>query len=283
MYRAKSLGKNQFVVYERSLGDERIARLELVEALRAGIHDELVVHYQPLVDLGSQRVVGAEALVRWQHGTTLVPPDSFIPAAEESGLIVALGQRVLEMVVDDVPHLVRAAGGPLDIAVNMSAHQLGDDGFPAQVRSAAAAFGDSRLVLEMTETVLVQDDPRTAQALHRLTASGARLAIDDFGVGYSSIGYLQHLPVSILKIDRSFVRDLDRMPRARALVEAILVMGGALDLSVVAEGIERRSQADLLHAVGCSEGQGYLFARPQPLPQFVHMLQNGLNAALRPA
>jgi EAL domain-containing protein (putative c-di-GMP-specific phosphodiesterase class I) len=250
-----------------------------VEALRQGIDHELVVHYQPVVDLASGDITGMEALVRWQRGGTLVPPDSFITAAEESGLIVELGERVLAQVVDDGPALVAAAGRPLDLAVNMSAHQLREPRFVDQVRRAVTALGDSRLVLEMTETVLVQDDAATAETLHQLTSAGARLAIDDFGVGFSSIGYLQHLPVAILKIDRSFTRDVDSVPRARALVDAILVMAAALELDVVAEGIERPEQERVLLDAGCLAGQGYLFSRPQPLPAMLAALEVGRPTA----
>ncbi len=275
MYSAKALGKSQYAMYEGSLRDDRILRLELIEALRSGIDHELVVHYQPVISLESGRIAGVEALVRWQRSGTMVPPDLFIPAAEDSGLIVPLGQRVLAQVVHDAPRLVAAAGRPIDLAVNMSAHQLHDPDFVEHVRRAVSSFADSRLVLEMTETVLVQDDPHTAETLHQLTSAGARLAIDDFGVGFSSIGYLQHLPVDVLKIDRSFVRDIDAMPRARALVDAILVMASALDLDVVAEGIERESQAEVLRLAGCTEGQGFLYARPQPLEEVLQTLQRG--------
>jgi diguanylate cyclase (GGDEF)-like protein len=280
MYRAKARGKNEYVVYERSLGDDRIRRLELVEALRSGIETELVVHYQPLVDLVTEQIIGAEALVRWQHQGRLVPPDQFIPAAEDSGLIVPLGNWVLRQVTRDAPQLIRAAGGPIDIAVNMSAHQLRDVDFPIRVQAATTELGDSRLVLEMTETVLVQDDAGTARALHRLTAAGARLAIDDFGVGYSSIGYLQHLPVSVVKIDRSFVREIATGARGQALINAILMMGSALGLDVIAEGIERPDQLGLLTAAGCRQGQGFLFARPQALPDFLELIRSGLPVAV---
>ncbi len=272
MYSAKTLGKGQYVVYQSSLRDDRIKRLELIEALRAGIDHELVVHYQPVVGLDTGRYVGVEALVRWQRGGTTVSPDLFIPAAEDSGLIVPLGRRVLSQVVADSARLAEAAGGGIDLAVNMSAHQLHDPDFVAGVARAVQSCGDCRLVLEMTETVLVKDDPHTARTLQDLTAAGARLAIDDFGVGFSSIGYLQHLPVDVVKIDRSFVRDVDTLPRARALVDAILVMASALDLGVVAEGIERETQADVLRASGCTEGQGFLYARPQPLEQALRTL-----------
>lgn len=280
MYSAKALGKSQFAMYEGSLRDDRIRRLELIEALRAGIDHELVVHYQPVISLETGRIVGVEALVRWRRGDAMVPPDHFIPAAEDSGLIVPLGQRVLAQVVADAPRLVTAAGGPIDFAVNMSAHQLHDPDFVHQVSRAVQSFGESRLVLEMTETVLVQDDPHTAATLQLLTSAGARLAIDDFGVGFSSIGYLQHLPVDILKIDRSFVRDIDLLPRARALVDAILVMASALDLDVIAEGIERDSQADVLRLAGCTEGQGFLFARPMPLDDVLATLRHEADRML---
>jgi diguanylate cyclase (GGDEF)-like protein len=274
MYRAKAQGKDRFFVYQPSLREENIKRLELIEALRRGIAEDLVVHYQPVVDFDRGRIDGVEALVRWRRNGELVPPDSFIAAAEESGLIVEIGERVLTQVVADAPVLVAAAGGPLGLGVNMSAHQLREPAFVELVRRAVRDLADNRLVLEMTETVLVQDDAETSAVLHQLRALGAQLAIDDFGVGFSSIGYLQHLPVSILKIDRSFTRDIDSDPRAAALVEAILLMGTALDLRVIAEGIERDAQVDRLREAGCTIGQGFLFARPQSLEHVVCTLRS---------
>ncbi|MGH8895243.1 MAG: putative bifunctional diguanylate cyclase/phosphodiesterase, partial [Actinomycetes bacterium] len=276
MYRAKALGKDRFFVYQPSLREENVRRLELVEALRRGVATELVVHYQPIIDLSDGRVDGMEALVRWQRPEGLVAPDSFIAAAEESGLISELGERVLAQLVADAPILEAAAGRPLSLGCNMSAHQLRDPSFVGLVGDAVAALGDNFLVLEMTETVVVTDDEDTDYALRQLKALGARLAIDDFGVGFSSIGYLQHLPVDILKIDRSFTRDIDVSPRAAALVEAILVMGGALDLRIVAEGIERPAQVTRLRAAGCTIGQGFLFGRPQPLTEAVRLLREGV-------
>ncbi len=266
MYRAKALGKDRFFVYQSSLREESIIRLELIEELRSAIATDLVVHYQPVFDLTTNRIDGMEALVRWRRNGVLVAPDVFIPAAEESGLVVELGQQVLAQVMEDVPSLVQAAGHPLNIGVNMSAHQLRETAWGVQVREAVRMLGDSQLVLEMTETVLVENDDETRGALHELKAAGALLAIDDFGVGFSSIGYLQHLPVDILKIDRSFTGTIDTDPRAAALLEAILVMGAALDLRVVAEGIERGAQVERLRQAGCSLAQGFLFARPQALP-----------------
>jgi diguanylate cyclase (GGDEF)-like protein len=275
MYRAKALGKDRFFVYQPSLREENVRRLELVEALRRGISHELVVHYQPIVDLVAEEVRGVEALVRWQRGDVLVPPDAFITAAEESGLIIELGERVLDRLVADAPAIAAAAGRPLIFGANMSAHQLRDPAFVDLVTAAVAALGENTLLLEMTETVVVADDVETDIALRRLRAAGARLAIDDFGVGFSSIGYLQHLPVDTLKIDRSFIRDIASNQRAGALVEAILVMGAALDLRVVAEGIERPEQVERLRAVGCALGQGFLFGVPAPVGDLVHSLRSG--------
>ena len=275
MYRAKALGKDRSFVYQPSLREDNVRRLELVEALRRGIATELVVHYQPIVDLAAGRVDGMEALVRWARPSGLVAPDTFITVAEESGLISELGERVLAQLVADAPRLAAAADHPLSLGCNMSAHQLRDSGFPLLVGEAVRSLGENHLILEMTETVVVADDDESAQALLALKSKGALLAIDDFGVGFSSIGYLQHLPVDILKIDRSFVRDIDQIPRAAALVDAILVMGAALDLRVVAEGIERVSQLDRLRQAGCCIGQGYLFGMPQDIDSAVSTLVDG--------
>jgi diguanylate cyclase (GGDEF)-like protein len=274
MYRAKAMGKNRDFVYQPSLREENIRRLELIEALRLGISDELVVHYQPVVDLDDGHILGMEALVRWQRADELIQPDAFIGAAEESGLIVEIGERVLAQVIADAPILVAAAGRPLSLGVNMSAHQLREPSFLEQVRAAVTALGESQLVLEMTETVVVREDEESGNALRLLRAAGAMLAIDDFGVGFSSIGYLQHLPVGMIKIDRTFTRAIDSDARAAALVEAILLMGSALELQVVAEGIERRTQVQRLRGSGCNLGQGFLYGRPQPLADVVAQLQD---------
>jgi EAL domain-containing protein (putative c-di-GMP-specific phosphodiesterase class I) len=204
-----------------------------------------------------------------------VPPDAFIAAAEESGLIIELGERVLAQVVADAPAMREAFGGPLSVGCNMSAHQLRVPGFVELVGAAVQQLGETRLVLEMTESVVVADDVESDQALRALRRQGVTLAIDDFGVGFSSIGYLQHLPVDLLKIDRSFTKDIATSDRAAALVDAILVMGAALDLRVVAEGIETPDQAERLAAAGCRLGQGFLFGRPQPLPQLLETLRAG--------
>ncbi len=284
MYRAKALGKDRYFLYQPSLREANIKKLELIEALRRGVATELVVHYQPVVDLVTGRVDGLEALVRWNHDGQLVPPDMFIAAAEECGLIIEIGERVLAQAVEDLPMLVSAAGRGLSMGVNMSALQLRDRAFVEKVGEAVVRLAehDSSLVLEMTESIVVADDHDTADVLHTLKALGALLAIDDFGVGFSSIGYLQHLPVDIVKIDRSFTRDMDSSARAAALVEAILVMGRALEVAVIAEGIERQAQADRLLQAGCHTGQGYFYGRPAPLPEVMYLLSSQAGS-LRPA
>jgi diguanylate cyclase (GGDEF)-like protein len=282
MYRAKALGKDRFFVYEPSLREANIKRLELIEALRAGVASELVVHYQPVIGLARGDVDGLEALVRWKRGGVLVPPDAFISAAEESGLIIELGARVLGQVVHDAPRLALAAGRSLKLGCNMSALQLRDPQFADMVADAVTRLAECgcQLVLEMTESIIVADDQDSAEALRNLKRAGALLAIDDFGVGFSSIGYLQHLPVDMIKIDRSFTTDVDVNERAAALVEAILVMGAALDLAVVAEGIERETQAVRLGELGCKLGQGFLYGRPAALGETLRSLPHIVPAVV---
>ncbi|MGI8993677.1 MAG: putative bifunctional diguanylate cyclase/phosphodiesterase, partial [Nocardioidaceae bacterium] len=274
MYHAKGQGKNRFETYRLSFGDERLQRIALIEALRKAIDaKDLQVAYQPVVDLRSRIAYGVEALVRWRRDGVLVPPDLFIPAAEESGLIVGLGSLVLELVAADTPALRAAAGRNISISVNISAQQLHEPDFTSQVEAARATMGDVELVLELTERDFVANDQQTVTAMTELAASGIRFAIDDFGVGFSSIGYLQRLPVNVLKVDRSFLRHIEDDERACSLVRSMVVMGQALGLDVVIEGVERLTQLDHIvsHADG-TIGQGYLFARPMPFEEMESLL-----------
>jgi len=274
MYHAKGQGKNRFETYRLSFGDERLQRIALIEALRKAIDaKDLQVAYQPVVDLRSRITYGVEALVRWRRDGVLVPPDLFIPAAEESGLIVGLGSLVLELVAADTPALRAAAGRNISISVNISAQQLHEPDFTSQVEAARATMGDVELVLELTERDFVANDQQTVTAMTELAASGIRFAIDDFGVGFSSIGYLQRLPVNVLKVDRSFLRHIEDDERACSLVRSMVVMGQALGLDVVIEGVERLTQLDhvVSHADG-TIGQGYLFARPMPFEEMESLL-----------
>ncbi len=280
MYYGKAHGKNRHETYRLSFGDERLQRIELVETLRRAVEaKELEVYYQPLVEMRTGQIFGVEALVRWRRHGTLVPPDLFIPTAEESGLIVGLGDIVLELVTADAPRLRQAAGRTLDIAVNVSAQQLQTENFASRVYAARAMMGDVNLILEVTERDFVHNDPQTLAAMTALSAADVRFAIDDFGVGFSSIGYLQRLPVRILKIDKSFITRIEADPRDCSLVRSMVVMGQALGLDVVVEGVERPGQVEhLTDHCGATMGQGYLFAHPMPPGEIIQLLTSRARA-----
>lgn len=276
MYHGKALGKNRFESYRDAFGDERTRRLEFVESLRKALMARsLEVFYQPIVDLELGRAVGVEALVRWRRNGVLMPAEDFILAAEESGLVGALGDLVLDMVAVDAPIIRTAAGQRLSVAVNVSAQQLHREGFVEQVESMRARMGDVDLVLEVTERDFVDNEPRTSAAMEALAASGVRFAIDDFGVGFSSLEYLQRLPVHILKVDKTFLTNIEDDSRACTLVRSMVVMGEALGLEVIVEGVERSSQLPHVTAhAGAVTGQGYLFGLPAPLVEVVEALSD---------
>jgi diguanylate cyclase (GGDEF)-like protein len=279
MYHAKGQGKDRYETYRLAFGDERLQRIELVETLRRDIETkQLEVFYQPVVDLRSRTIRGVEALVRWRRDGVLVPPDLFIPTAEDSGLIVSLGELVLEIVSSHAPRLREAAGRSISIGVNISPQQLHAPGFEEQVQRAQAAMGDMQLILELTERDFVSNDEETLASMASLASADVNFAIDDFGVGFSAIGYLQRLPVQILKVDRSFLTHIEEDPKACSLVRSMVVMGEALGLDVVIEGVEREGQ--LQHVVDHAGGviaQGYLFARPMPIEETVEELSTGRN------
>jgi diguanylate cyclase (GGDEF)-like protein/PAS domain S-box-containing protein len=262
MYVSKSQGKARWTLFRPGMhlaGEERLfLRSALSQALT---NDELDVHYQPIVDLSSGAICGMEALMRWRHPELgMVSPAEFIPVAEESGLIGPLGVWVLRRACQQIA-LWRRDYPTLTVSVNVAARQLRDATFPEIVRSTIddAQLPPSALVLELTESSSLDEGLGTLRLLNEL---GVRLAIDDFGTGYSSLSYLQRLPIDVLKIDRSFVRDVDDVPRAAAIVDAIVRLGHALGVRLVAEGVEQTGQASALHLQGCQLAQGYLFAAP---------------------
>ncbi|MGZ4505340.1 MAG: putative bifunctional diguanylate cyclase/phosphodiesterase [Nocardioidaceae bacterium] len=277
MYQAKARGKNQYLTYHRSLGNTRVRRLELLESLHAAIGEgDFRLVYQPVVEVGTGRISGVEVLARWCSNGEDVSPEVFIRAAEDSGLIVPLGELVLELATRDAAELQEAAGGSLSLGVNISAQQLRDPGFVDKVKAAMARMPGVELVLEITERCVISDDSVSAEAMARLVAAGATFAIDDFGVGFSSIGYLQHLPVRILKTDASFSAGIDEEERSCRLLHSIAMMGQALGLDVVVEGIERRSQLEHLRDhVGATYAQGFLLHRPMPLAEITQVLARG--------
>ena len=275
MYEAKARGKNQYVTYEGAIGKTRLQRLELVESLRASVAaGDLNLVYQPVVRASTGHITGVEALARWSSNGVAVPPDVFIKIAEESGLVVALGDVVLERACQDAPHLLAAAGGDLTIAINISAKQLREADFVDKVKRTVERMSGATLVLEITERDMIGDDPVSIEAMARIADLGVSFAIDDFGVGFSSIGYLQDMPVKIIKTDASFSDGIDRDERSCALLCSITMMGQALGLDVVIEGIERAAQLDHLRDhVHAPYAQGYLLHRPMPTDVLVGVLR----------
>jgi diguanylate cyclase (GGDEF)-like protein len=275
LYAAKAAGKDRYALFDAGLYGELEGRLALQADLGAAVEEEqLFLDYQPIFDLANRQIVSVEALVRWRHPQRgVVAPGSFIPLAEESRLIVPIGRWVLEEACRQAA--AWSAGGlALGVSVNVSAYQLNRPDFAEDVRHALASSGiaPGSLTLEITETTLVRDVPAAVQRLEEVKAVGVRVAIDDFGTGYASLSHLQRMPVDVLKVDRSFVAALDQGARSRELLAAILGVGRSLSLSVVAEGIEQRSQRLLLEDLGCQMAQGFLLGRPGPAEDIVELL-----------
>ncbi|MFU2486393.1 EAL domain-containing protein [Thauera sp. WH-1] len=273
MYRAKDEGRNSFQLYEPAMNARSLEHLALETALhRALPRSELQLYFQPLVEAGAGSLVAAEALLRWQHPDLgLVSPADFIPLAEETGLIVPIGEWVLRSACEYHCSWRETGRPPLRMMVNISARQFRDEGFVAMVGSVLADTGmpPESLTLELTESMLMEGTDRAIARLEQLRALGVGLAIDDFGTGYSSLAYLKRFPIDELKIDRLFVRGIDRNPRDAALVAAIVSLGHSLGLRVVAEGVETRAHLEVLRGQGCDLAQGFHFSRPLPWTAFV--------------
>ncbi|HVE98278.1 MAG TPA: EAL domain-containing protein [Mycobacteriales bacterium] len=277
MYRAKARGKKRYEMFAPEMHSVVVERLELETDLRHALERaEFHLAYQPVVDLRSGLLAGVEALARWTHPTRgLVSPADFIPAAEETGLIVPMGRWVIEEACRQLRAWHRSTGRLLRMSVNISARQLQGALLTDHVATALRTTGipASSLVLEITESMLVDDADRTMEKLQRFSDLGVSMAIDDFGTGYSSLAYLSRLPVDILKIDRTFVSGLGTHPEMSAVTSAIVALGKSLNLTVVAEGIEEPSQLASLTAMGCDYGQGYLLSRPLPAAEVAVLLK----------
>jgi diguanylate cyclase (GGDEF)-like protein/PAS domain S-box-containing protein len=266
MYMAKRDSKGSYRVFEPAMHERVVERLELRAELQQAVEaSQLELHYQPVVRLTGHEILGVEALLRWNHPTRgVIPPNQFIPLAEETGLIVSIGRWVLNEACREgvALHTRFERKEPLAISVNLSVRQLQSDSIISDVRCALETSGlpAQSLVLEITESVMLSDTDFAVQRLRDLKALGVRLAMDDFGTGYSSLSYLSRFPVDILKMDRSFVGSGENV----ALQSAIIALGASLELDVVAEGIELPEQEQSLHDLGCEIGQGFLFARPMP-------------------
>jgi diguanylate cyclase (GGDEF)-like protein len=271
MYRAKETGRHRIEVFDNSARLRTQARLQTADELRLAVDsDQLRVVYQPIVHLGQATPTGVEALVRWQHPRRgLLTPADFIQVAEDTGLVVPLGAWVLRRACRDLTQILDQAGSgngsDLVMSVNLSARQLSEPALVAMVESVLAEFGLApwRLCFEITESVLMDDVDLAIALLSDLRALGVRLAIDDFGTGYSSLGYLRRFPVDIVKLDRAFVGGLGGDSAADAIAAAVINLGHALGLSVIAEGVESEEQLTVLRALGCDRAQGYLWSAGQ--------------------
>ena len=271
MYAAKRTGGNTYRRFKPEMQKAVADRVELRDDLRGAIeNNELTLAYQPIFDFRTDEIKGFEALVRWQHPSRgMVSPGTFVPAAEDSGLIVALGNWVLRTACCAAAQLQRTtpAAAPCSISVNVSARQLSRPEVLDDVRSAltASCLKPHDLILEITESLLIDDITLAIERLTALRTLGVRIALDDFGTGYSSLSYIRKLPIDQLKIDKRFIDTVDRDARDGKLTAAIIEMARVLDLATVAEGIERPQQHDRLKRLGCTYAQGFLLARPMSI------------------
>ena len=276
MYSVKAQGKNSAAVYSPQLAGRGREKLELETALHKAIErDELVLHYQPKIDVRGARMVGAEALMRWQRSGKLVAPGDFIPLAEETGLIVPLSEWALREAARQARLWQDAFNFDDSIAVNLPSRLFERSDLVEHIHQCVTQYGVPHRVihLEITESNLMQDLQNVIPSLHRLNEIGVEISIDDFGTGYSSLAYLTTLPISELKIDRSFVRDLGITPQSSAVVTAIIALARALGLRVVAEGVETLRQMEVLHRLGCGVMQGFLFSRAVPADDLQQWLE----------
>ncbi|MFA7318697.1 MAG: EAL domain-containing protein [Sulfuricella sp.] len=279
MYRAKKRGRNRFRFYDENMDASSVERLSLETSLRRAVDNgELLLYYQPQVNLHSGEIIGAEALIRWQHPEMgLVSPAKFIPLAEESGLIFPIGEWVMRTACAQIKVWQDAGVMTPTVAVNLSAHQFRQRQLVKMTTGVLLDTGiDGRyLELEMTESAVMEDADRVIRILRELKEAGTSISIDDFGTGYSSLSYLKQFAIDKLKVDQSFVREITRDPSDAAIVVAIITMAHSLGLNVIAEGVETEGQLEYLRSHGCDEIQGYFFSRPVPVSDFEQMLRSG--------
>ncbi|MBD1877856.1 bifunctional diguanylate cyclase/phosphodiesterase [Coleofasciculus sp. FACHB-T130] len=284
LYQAKQQGRSQYQFYSPEVNAQLQERLVLENELHGAVErNEMVVYYQPLIDLHTRKITAMEALVRWQHPTLgLVSPAKFIPIAEANGSIVQIGEWVLRTACAQTRAWQLAGFPPIRISVNLSARQFEQPNLVEVVNQTLEETGlkASYLELEVTESLLMGDVQRSVNTLEQLRNLGILLALDDFGTGYSSLNYLKRFPVTMLKIDRSFVQDVTSNPDSAAVTDAIIALAKSLRLNITAEGIETQEQLDYLQRRGCEEGQGFYFSRPVPADAIAQMLQESFQQAV---
>lgn len=278
LYQAKDNGRNTYHLYNKAVHRDLAKKLELVKQLRYAVENEsLVVYYQPKVELLSHRIVGLEALVRWvQEDGTVIGPDQFIPIAEDTGLIIPLSEFVLKEACNQLHHWHKAGFEDLTMAINISGKQLHLPHLVDDIMSTVhgAQVPADKIELELTEQVFIENIQSHTNFMHAVRDNGMSLAIDDFGVGYSSLSYLKNFPVTSLKIDRSFINDLPDNEDDAVIVQTIINLARNLNIQLVAEGIETPEQVDFLMSRECGVGQGYLFSRPLPAEKITELLEN---------
>lgn len=281
MYHSKSIGGNSFHFFDAEMNIHGHDYLNIVTDLRKALkEEEFVLYYQPKIDLTTNKMIGAEALIRWQHPEKgLIFPDFFIPQAEKSGLIIDIGEWVLQQACNTCKKWIDAGFTELTVAVNVSSHQFKRGNFAQTVQSSLMKSGlpSSYLELEMTESLLIENSKELKQTVKYLRDFGVSFSIDDFGTGYSNLGYLKEFDIESLKIDRSFVQDIDKNPKNKALVTAIIQMAKSLDLYTIAEGIENKEIASILSNLQCNYAQGYFWAKPIPEEEFMLFSMEKLN------
>lgn len=280
MFKAKHTGRNNFQFFTPELNEKLTDRFNLEYKLRRAIeHKEFVLHYQPKFNLSTGQISGAEALIRWQPSDyETIYPLTFIQIAEETGLIVKIGQWVLNTACKKAKQLEAATGKAIPIAINVSPKQFRQPNF-VEIVQDALVLSDLKpelLALEITENIMIEDTPKFIETLQLLKKIGVKLSLDDFGTGYSSLSYLKDFPIDQLKVDRAFVHAIEQDANNMAILKAIIILGQSLGLGVVAEGVETKFQHDFLKSVGCDEVQGYFFSKPLPETQFDALITDNL-------
>ena len=284
MYKAKQSGGNCYQFYTAEMNVAVIERLSMETGLRTALEmNHFELHYQPLLDMQNQRIIGAEALLRWNHPKKgLIPPDKFIPVAEESGLIIPIGEWVVNEACRQCNEWHEQQLTDLKINVNLSARQFRDNNLVSMINDALHHSGldPAYLTLEITESSAMENARETIAGLQTLKSVGIHLSIDDFGTGYSSLAYLKRFPIDTLKIDRSFVKDIDRDSDDRAIIRSIIAMGHSLNLAIVAEGVEKVEHINYLNEQHCDIIQGYFISKPLTNEDFVEFVRRLNNQML---